>query len=76
MTGPTLAFFLLVLASCGILVVLAIGLFRNAMRLVRSVKGFSDAAMPIVDEITAGLDTASRHAGRLSAATSRLRSRG
>ena len=75
MTGPTLAFFLLVLASGGILVVLGIGLFRNTMRLLRAVGGFSDAAMPILDEITTGLDAASRHAERLSVAASSLRLR-
>jgi hypothetical protein len=75
-TGPTLAFLLLFLASCGILFVLGIGLFRNTKRLIRAVGGFSDAAMPLVDEISAGVDAASRHAERLSAAASRLRSRG
>lgn len=75
MTGPTLAFVLLMLASFGILFVLGIGLFRNATRLVRAVVGFSEAAMPIMDEIVAGADAASRHVERLSVAASNLRSR-
>ena len=75
MTGPTLAFLLLILASIGILCVLGIGLFRNTKRLVRAVGAFSGEAAPIVDDITAGLDAASRHVERLTVAASSLRSR-
>ena len=75
MTGPTLALFLLILASTGILTVLGVGLFRNAGRLVRAVKAFSSEAMPIVDEISGGLDAASRHMEDLAAAASSIRSR-
>lgn len=75
MTGPTLAFLLLIFASVGILCVLGVGLFRNTMRLVKAVGSFSDEAMPLIDEISAGLEAASRHAEQLAVAASSFRSR-
>jgi hypothetical protein len=74
-TGPTLAFLLLVLFSIGILVVMGIGLFRNGMRVARAVAAFVEAATPLADEISADADRAAEHVQRLAEAAASIRKR-
>lgn len=55
--------------------VLLVGLARNGLRLLKAVGAFVDESMPVIDEITAGLDRAAQHAERLATAASSIRSR-
>ena len=75
MSGPSLAFLLVFLASFGGLAVCAITLVRGGMRLARSVKRFQSDAVPLADEIAAEANRAEQHLERLSVAAAALRAR-
>lgn len=63
------------LFALGMVVVLLVGLARNGMRIFRAGAAFAEQALPVVDEIGAGVDAASRHADRLATAAAEIRFR-
>jgi hypothetical protein len=75
-TGPNLAFFLLILTSSGMVLVLLVGLVRQGIRLVKAGAEAADRILPIVDEIGQEADKAARHMDRLATAIAGMRSRG
>jgi hypothetical protein len=76
MTAPETVVVLLALFALGMVAVLSVGLVRNGLRLVRAATAFAKEATPVVDEIGAEADRASRHMERLSVAAASIRSRG
>ena len=76
MTGPNLAFFLLILTSSGMVLVLTVGLVRQGIRLAKAAAEAADRILPIVDEIGQEADKAARHMDRLATAIAGIRSRG
>lgn len=76
MTGPNLAFFLLILTSAGIMIVLFVGLARQVMRLFRAGGEAAEQILPIVDDIGQEADRAAQHVHQLATAIAGMRSRG
>jgi len=72
-SAPVLVFLVTGLLALAVLVVLAVGLVQNALRLARTVKRFSEDIRPALDEITAGAERASERTARLQERASAAR---
>lgn len=74
MSAATLILIAVLVGSIGFLAVMGIGLAKEGKRLFLAGKEFADQVAPVIDEVSAGADRASRHAAELGERAAAIRS--